>query len=579
MGNAHSHRRPARSKDLDVTQTTVRNRLDELRAADRDLASGRYVEALGHAAGWGSPGGDVAEAIRLAAEGLRLEADGRIDDAGVIMEQALAMGVALPGLLTTLHRFFDRTGRDLLAHHAFLMLNLHDPVAMEASMYELPDGQEWRYVPWAVRMSMSALEPDLYGLAELKAALSERHSPEGAAVILASIHAPRQQRQAVAMPLRPLIDFAREHGKAYSEPIPAATVTAHWPHVFGEERRPPYTARSRTLFSAMLEDIVVSGKSNMLLTADVALHDVQADELERIPVDLRVDPLVSARDDDSVIVSAPADRNTLRRIPEAIWLGGVHSSAFGHWIIEFLPKAWALLAGSERIEMPIIIDRQMPRQHMEALRFFAGPVRPLIIEPGEQLRVDRLWVASQLVYMPVGPLAGVIAQPGDAVIDAAGLQRLMQPFQARLEAAEGASQATHLYVPRPPGGRRQLHGGDQVQAMLARHAYRPVHLETLEFSQQIRLIRGAERIIGPDGSALMMALFGRPGIRLGVLSHPYLEEFEWYVQAGEALGHDLTVLVGQITREDPSYRTFSDYRVDLDDVRSFVDALEEPATG
>ena len=247
----------------------------------------------------------MGEALGQAARGLTAEAAGHDDEAASYMERALSLDVALPHLLQVLAHYFSRTGKDLLAHYAFLMRDLQTPAAMQAFAAGRPADEKARYTPWAVRRSMSEATPDLYGLGELKAALAERHGPEGAAMVLASVDAPGPKRRAASVPLRPLIDHAREHAADYTEPIPARDVSARWPRVFAGEPQPAYSARSRTLFTATLEDVVVTGKSNVLLAPDHALHDVQGDELTRIPVDLRVDPLVSEFDGRTAIVSAP----------------------------------------------------------------------------------------------------------------------------------------------------------------------------------------------------------------------------------------------------------------------------------
>jgi len=560
-----------------LTDVTDDHNLDELQAVYDDFVAGRYDQVIERAGALGQAGGDVAEALAQAAQGLSLEADGQPDEAAKYMERALALGIALPALLATLARYFRRNERQLLAHYAFLMHDLHRPGAMEGFVIGAPEGEQARYAPWAVRHSMTVSEPDLYALAHMKAALSRRHGPGGAAMILASMAAPGHASRAQKRPLRRLIDHAHEHGRNYEELIPAAEVTARWPRVFetdAAEAPETYLARSRVLFTSALDDVIVTGKSNLLLTRGVALLDTQDDELSRISVDLRVDPLVGATEDGSVVVSAPADPQALRQIPEAIWLTGVHSSAFGHWIIEFLPKAWAFMASSGGLKMPVLIDRQMPRQHIEALRFFAGPLDLIVIEPGEQVRVEQLWIASQLVYLPVGPLPGEIARPGDAVIDATGLRRLMQPLLPKLEALDLSEGPSHVHLARPEQGRRQLLNAEELEAGLAENGYESFHLGDLDFAEQLRVIRGAERVVGPDGSAMMMTLFGKPGLRIGVYSHPYLEEFEWYTQASEASEHELTVMTGTVVREDLTYRNFSDYRIDPIASGRFLDSLE-----
>jgi hypothetical protein len=566
-----------RPLDLDPTRTTERDLLDVLEASAADLGAGRWRQAVERLDSLDAAGGAVSDAIRSTATALQLEADGRSQAAASLMEMAADLDVPLPVLLEAQARFFVRVGMYDRAYASVLAHEVQAPGAIADLGYSISPSEQARFAPWAVRASLAVADPDLYGLLAYKVALEEQHGSRGAGMILAGTSAAGTHRRAASLPLRPLIDYAREHGEAYHEAIPSAVVSAAWPPVLGEPRRPPYRARSRTLFTAALEDVVVSGKSNVLLLPDVALHDIQAGELERIPVDLRVDPLISGLDGDSAILSVPVDRAEPRQITEALWLGGVHSGAFGHWICEFLPKVWAL-AATRSLDLDVIVDRQMPRQHLEALRFFAPSARPVVIEPGEQLRVGRLWVASQLVYMPVGPLPGTVARPGDAVIDAPGLLAIMEPFRASVDALERNDAARDLHLARPGAGRRQLDGASQLQAELERRGYASVHLEELTFEEQLRAMRNAERVVGPDGSALLMTLFGRPGLRVGVFSHPYLEEFEWFTQLSVALGQELLVATGPVTRLDPTYRTFSDYRIDPSAAARLLDALEGAAS-
>jgi capsular polysaccharide biosynthesis protein len=93
------------------------------------------------------------------------------------------------------------------------------------------------------------------------------------------------------------------------------------------------------------------------------------------------------------------------------------------------------------------------------------------------------------------------------------------------------------------------------------------------FLEQLQLVRSAEAIVGPDGSAFMTTFYARPGTRIGVLDNPYLEDNEWYVNICQALGQPLLYLVGEVVHPDPSYRFRAGYRIDVEALPAFLDAL------
>ena len=108
------------------------------------------------------------------------------------MERALGLGPALPAVaLRELVGSFRRSGRRLLAHHAFLMLELLEPGGLDQAVLELPPAERARYAPWAMRSSLAPVARSTYQLALFKSALRERLGPEAAALVLAGIRGPR----------------------------------------------------------------------------------------------------------------------------------------------------------------------------------------------------------------------------------------------------------------------------------------------------------------------------------------------------------------------------------------------------
>ena len=377
----------------------------------------------------------------------------------------------------------------------------------------------------------------LYGLARFKGALRDRLGSEGAAVVLAGMRGPQGPRTAVRRPLTPLIEHAREVGIDYEELIGAGPTTSTSVRAFGRPPSEPEARRGRTLFGCLLSDVVVSARSGLLLAGDRALMDVQDDELSRRPHDLSVDPLIVAADADGLLLLEPADRDALPRVPEAVWLGGVHSVAFGHWIIEFLPKVFALMERPGFGEAPLLVDARMPDQHLEAVRLFAGSGNPIIVlGDHESVRVERLWVASALSYLPVGPMPASTERRIRIGLDDVGFRRLMDRNAPTLDAIDTSGAPRRLYLPRRPGQHRRLVNADAIATQLGEAGFVAVDFEGLSFAEQLRLVRGAEWIIGASGSALLTAIFGRPGLRVGALMPPFLRDVGWLAQASRPLG-------------------------------------------
>jgi Glycosyltransferase 61 len=282
---------------------------------------------------------------------------------------------------------------------------------------------------------------------------------------------------------------------------------------------------------------------------------VQGDELGRDP-DLAVDPLVVARDGDHVFVTQARHRDRLERLPEAVWLTGVHASGFGHLLVEFLPKLWALMERPGFDTVPILIDEGMPAQHEEAVRLFVDRSQPIVtLRRHQHVRVDRLWVASQIVYLATGPRPGAARPPKGRALHREGLRRLLGRAHAALGAIDAAAVPPRIYLTRKPTQARRLVNAPEIGALLARHGFHALDFGELPFIEQLRHIRGAEHVVGQDGSSIQMTYFGRSDLRIGGLAGPQLGDWEWRADACEALGQELIIVQGsQVMARTPTTR-------------------------
>jgi hypothetical protein len=519
----------------------------------------------------------VTESMFLAATALVAEQNGDRAMAEHYFEQVFAIGVPLPALLRETARYFKRNCRFERSYQSYALLQDVLPGAMDEFLEGLPP-EAFRYLPHIVPRLLEGERPRFYTFRPAKEALLKHYGIAGGALILSQLTDRRNGDSAVRrLQLTSLQAFAKDYGLTYEEMSSRKQVVLPPAHVFGQMKASNgMPATPRAFFFSILADVVVSSTSNILLAGGRALLDFQSDELERVPLNLDVDPIVLSADDDSVTVLngyAPAPRP---RVDEAFSLVGVHSGVFGHWMIEFLPKLWACLQRSSFESVPILIDEQMPIQHREALEIFAGPHHPIIIlKPRESVHIGLLWCCSMPVYLPLGRQPGAQYVPGLKALDTKAFAALLQKQGGAVDSVAGPIQEPkrRLYLKRKSTQKRKLVNGEEVERWFLEHGFDSVDFSDVPFRDQVRLMRDAEFVVGPDGSAFYMVLFARPGTRIGLLTHKYFDDFEWYPQLCRELHHYHCVLTGELVREDPMYRQFSDYKIDLRKLPLFFDQL------
>ena len=140
-----------------------------------------------------------------------------------------------------------------------------------------------------------------------------------------------------------------------------------------------------------------------------------------------------------------------------------------------------------------------------------------------------------------------------------------------LEAIELPGGPKRLYLSRKETQHRRLLNRLEVERWASSEGFEIVDFGDLPFVKQLQLIRGAEVIIGPDGSAMGMALFARPGTRLGAFSHPFIDQLVTYVHLFHHLGGHYAVLTGDLSGENHDRN--SNYRVDPARLPQFLEAL------
>ena len=141
----------------------------------------------------------------------------------------------------------------------------------------------------------------------------------------------------------------------------------------------------------------------------------------------------------------------------------------------------------------------------------------------------------------------------------------------RGDPASGKLGGRRLFLARKPNQKKKLLNHVAVEETVAGHGFEVIYPQDMSFRDQLSAIRDATHIVGPDGSALFLALFARPGARLAVLSPPYTLPLVDLAAMFRARGIETTILTGPAVPGADEFSPFWDnYQIELDGLGAFL---------
>lgn len=186
---------------------------------------------------------------------------------------------------------------------------------------------------------------------------------------------------------------------------------------------------------------------------------------------------------------------------------GFYHQTYSHWLIDILPKLWALrwLEAAGLRDATVALPDPLSAKQREMLRLLGVDEERIALIKREE------WVVADHLLVPSRP-----SRMYDFIAPEA--------FQIYDELAERALAETPVDVSRLPrriyaareaaAGRRRLLNEDEIVTVLERAGYAPVEFKDLSVAEEIALFRNAEAIAAPHGSALAGIAFMRPGARV-----------------------------------------------------------------
>ena len=309
----------------------------------------------------------------------------------------------------------------------------------------------------------------------------------------------------------------------------------------------------------------IFSNSSLILTSDgTALNDNAGHPNFGHIVSFAYDAMVLAQQPGKVLLNF-SEFNT-REIESGIFLSGLASSAFGHWLPEFLPKLQFLEKHPDFANLPIIVDVGMPQSHFDHLRRLANnPL--LLLQANESLVCRRLLVAPSPTFFPVEIF------PNDIPIhELPGLSpKAMRFLSAGVSHELNKPRHRRIFLARKNMKWRRLLNEEEISAYLQNFGFETIFIEEMTTREQIDLFHQAQCVVAPNGSALLNLVFADTSTKLLVLTQPNLHNWGTFQGPMDALGyHSLCVCGDYALAENWKH---SDYHVPLHRVREALSSL------
>ena len=369
-----------------------------------------------------------------------------------------------------------------------------------------------------------------------------------------------------------LLNAARQTAKSYVEIEAGGTAYVNRPaKIIGDGNHRILSCTTRTSFLACFENAAVTCLSSAIACDGQLLFDFEDWEFDQIDDRLILDSRVFRSDGRDIWCIADQPAGSDMKLDRAFTLNGCHTRAFGHWMWEYLAKYLAALNSGALPPMPVLIDSGMPPQHREALKLILPQGASIIEVPlRTKVEVGELWCASAPIYMPLYEKINEKYRWDIFCSPPWRFARAMQPFIAAIETLGPAKPNRKIYLARPPVSHRSLVNGAAIENMMRDLGYEVVLPETMDFRQQAVLLREASHVIGPEGSALFLSFFSKPGTRLAILSHPDIEGLATFTAITDELQLRTSVITGPFHEKNELWPQFSSYTIDETALRHFI---------
>ena len=367
-------------------------------------------------------------------------------------------------------------------------------------------------------------------------------------------------------PISTVRDWAQKTKLPLLEAGEVEEIPFKFPHIWGNtQATDKIIALSNKPYVADLKDARIFSNSSIILTSDgTAISETGGHPKFGRYIDFIYETVVLAQQPGNLLLNF--SDFSIREVEAGIFLSGLASKAFGHWLPEFLPKLQFLQQHPDFTAMPLIVDADMPQSHFDHLRRLAD--NPLILlQANESILCRRLLVAPSPAFLPVEMFPNDIP-----AYELPGLSpRAMRFLQTGKSFEIKKNPHRRIFLARRNMIWRRLLNEDEIIADLSRLGFETIFIEDMTANEQIDLFQQTQWIVAPNGSALLNLIFADTSVKLLVLAQPNLVNWGTFQGPMEELGYQSVCVCGEYAVSET--QKHSDYKVSTQRIRQALYGL------
>lgn len=272
-----------------------------------------------------------------------------------------------------------------------------------------------------------------------------------------------------------------------------------------------------------------------------------------------------------------------KTIPQGFLLAGRSQSNYFHWMIEYLPRIWAIFQRENLKGLPIVINAEMPFQHYQALTAVFGDQKiPVCFVNDETvLRVNELVVPSLLTFLP-DRFDLPYSETGALSIHHVSFlrSRILKHFlKSNTRGHRSEPYPKKIFVKRGQHAARGVTNEHIVEQYLITKGFTPVSPLFLPLDEQVQYFHHAEQIVITSGAALTNVLFCKPGAKIVALTSERNKDFCIYSNLASIVGADFWHLTGLPPQPRSAFATeldyaFASFEISIDKIERALKTIE-----
>lgn len=221
-----------------------------------------------------------------------------------------------------------------------------------------------------------------------------------------------------------------------------------------------------------------------------------------------------------------------------------YSRNYYHWLLECLPRAILALRQPDWADAPLLLDANLPAQHIESLRLLSPTSKHIIVSEGLRLPIQMLYFPSVLSY--THDYYATSPRAEDFLIAPEAITLLRESFLPKTPSCASEQNKQLVYVARRRGTNRSILNDQEVINTLVELGFSIVYPENLSFPEQIALFSNAKIIVGPSGAGMANIVFARPDCKIAILAPvTYSANFYFFSQIAQYLNQQIVYVGGK----------------------------------